>query len=125
VGNDIAVTELIQYVEKFHGLTFKGNGSKKIMLTIEPGAVNGTTDPELNKQGYLLKISPEEVRVTGNSQAGLFYGVQSLLQLFKKAGPGQLLLPEGEIRDWPNLRLRIIHWDTKNHLDRISSKRIY
>lgn len=125
VRDDISVTELIQYVEKFHGLTFKGNSSKKIILIVEPGAVKGSTDSELNKQGYHLKITPEEVQVTGNSKAGLFYGVQSLLQLFKKAGPGQLLLPEGEIRDWPNLQLRIIHWDTKNHLDRISSLKEY
>ena len=65
------------------------------------------------------------MQVKGNSKAGLFYGVQSLIQLFKTAGPGQVLLPEGEIRDWPDLQLRIIHWDTKNHLDRISALKDY
>ncbi|MEO9003193.1 MAG: beta-N-acetylhexosaminidase, partial [Ginsengibacter sp.] len=125
VGDDISVTELIQYVEKFHGIPFKGKSSKKIILNIVPGVVNGSKDSGLNNQGYLLKISSEEVQVTGNSKAGLFYGVQSLLQLFRKAGPGRLGLPEGEIRDWPNLQLRIIHWDTKNHLDRISSLKEY
>jgi len=126
VGDDISVAQLIQYVKKFHRLKFNGSSSKKIILTIEPGIVKGTNDSELNKQGYLLKISPQEVRVIGNSKAGLFYGVQSLLQLFKKAGPGQLLLlPEGEIRDWPNLQLRMIHWDTKNHLDRIAALKEY
>ncbi|MEO5889511.1 MAG: beta-N-acetylhexosaminidase, partial [Ferruginibacter sp.] len=125
VGSDISLTELVQFVEKFHGFKFKGSGSKNIILAVEPGIIKGTTDLELNKQGYLLKVSPQEVRITGNSKAGLFYGVQSLLQLFKKAGPGRLLLPEGEIRDWPNLQLRIIHWDTKNHLDRIASLKEY
>lgn len=125
VGDDISVTALIQYAGKFHHLKFNGNGSKQILLNIEPGIVKGTTDPELNKQGYLLKISPQEVQVTGNSKAGLFYGVQSLLQLLKKAGPEQLMLPLGQIRDWPNLQLRMIHWDTKNHLDRIASLKEY
>jgi hypothetical protein len=125
VGDDISVTELTQYVEKFGGVKFKGNGSKKIVLAVEPGTIKGTTDSALNRQGYLLKMSHEEVQVIGNSDAGLFYGVQSLLQLLKKAGPGQLHLPEGEIRDWPDLQLRIIHWDTKNHLDRVSSLKEY
>src|SRR5690348_8758324 len=39
VGNDISVTEIAQYVEKFHGLKFKGNSSKKIILIIEPEIV--------------------------------------------------------------------------------------
>jgi hexosaminidase len=125
VGDDISVTELIQYVEKFRGVRFKGNSSKKIILAVEPGTIKGTADSGLNKQGYLLKISPEEVKVTGNSKAGLFYGVQSLLQLFKKAGPGQLHLPEGEIRDWPDIQLRFVHWDTKHHLDKIEALKQY
>ena len=52
VGDDISVRELNQYVEKFHGLIFKGNQSKKILLSVEEGIVKGSADSELNKQGY-------------------------------------------------------------------------
>ena len=125
VGNNIAVIELIQSVQKLHRFKFNDNGSKKIILAVEPGTVKETDDPALNDQAYLLKITSDMVQITGNSKVGLFYGVQSLLQLFQKDPSGHLLLPEGEIRDWPNLQLRIIHWDTKNHLDRISSLKEY
>ena len=38
-------------------------------------------DPSLGKEGYRLKVGYEEVEVSANQPAGLFYGLQSLLQL--------------------------------------------
>ena len=38
---------------------------------------------------------------------------------------GRLLLPEGEITDWPDLQLRLIFWDDAHHVERIDAfKRI-
>jgi N-acetyl-beta-hexosaminidase len=37
----------------------------------------------LGKEGYMLTISPFEIRITANMQAGLFCSVQSLIQLFR------------------------------------------
>ena len=31
------------------------------------------------------------------------------------------MLPEGEIVDWPDLRLRQIYWDDAHHLDRLDA----
>ena len=125
VGNDIAVSELVQTLEQLHGFKFEAAGAKKIILAVKPGTVKGTNDPALNEQGYLLQIAVNDIQITGNTKTGLFYGVQSLLQLLKSDPSGRLLLPEGEIRDWPNLQLRFIHWDTKNHLDRMSALKDY
>jgi hypothetical protein len=113
-------------VEKLHRLKFSKAGEKKIILSVKNGIVKGTNDPELNKQGYVLKIAPNAVQITGNSKVGLFYAVQSVLQLLHR-DPAilKLILPEGEIRDWPDLQLRFIHWDTKNHLDRMSALKEY
>ncbi|HQF11020.1 MAG TPA: beta-N-acetylhexosaminidase [Paludibacteraceae bacterium] len=120
VGDDIAVKELIKKTEELHSLKFSNNRTKQIILSVKAGIVKGTDDPELNKQGYLLTINNEEIQITGNSRVGLFYGVQSLLQLMHHApGNSSIILPEGEIRDWPDLQLRFIHWHTKNHLDRM------
>lgn len=125
VGNDIAVTELIQAVEQLHRFKFNANGAKKIILAVKPGTLKGTDDPALNEQGYLLKITSDTVQITGNSKVGLFYGVQSLLQLLHPDQTGHLILPESEIHDWPDLQLRFVHWDTKNHLDRMSALKEY
>ena len=35
----------------------------------------------LGAEGYVLEVSPDAVRITANYGAGLFYGMQTLLQL--------------------------------------------
>ena len=122
VGTDeIAIKRLIQGASDLHGLTFSIKGGRKIILAVKPGTVMGTDDPALNEQGYLLKVTPETVEITGNGKSGLFYGVQSLLQLLRRNPAGHLILPECVIQDWPSLQLRFVHWDTKHHQKRIET----
>jgi hypothetical protein len=82
-------------------------------------------DPEIAKQGYRLVIAPDRVDILGNSDQGLFCGVQTLVQLLKPGHYGKLALPAGTIEDWPALRLRFLHWDTKHHQDRIETLKRY
>jgi hypothetical protein len=119
--DDIAVKRLIQGASDLHGLTFSIKGGGKIILAVKPGTVMGTDDPALNEQGYLLRVTPETVEITGNGKSGLFYGVQSLLQILRRNPAGHLILPECVIRDWPSLQLRFVHWDTKHHQKRIET----
>ncbi len=118
---DIAYKRLIQGAAELHYLTFANKGSKKIILNVKSGTVKGTDDPALNEQGYLLKIMPDVVEITGNDEAGLFYGVQSFLQLLRRNAVGEYILPESTIRDWPSLQLRFVHWDTKHHQKRMET----
>lgn len=113
--DDMAFRRLIKGAEELYGLKFGIKGTKKIVLSIKPGIVKGTEDPSLNEQGYILKVAQGVVEITGNSTSGLFYGVQSLLQLIKPDNSGRFKLPECTIRDWPDLQLRFVHWDTKHH----------
>jgi hexosaminidase len=51
----------------------------------EKGIIQITTNgarPELSPEGYELNVQPYAVEITAPTQAGLFYGVQTLLQLF-------------------------------------------
>jgi len=92
-----------------------------LQLSVAPDsvAVGDATDREkdaLTGQAYRITLAPRHVTITGNSLTGLFYGVQTLVQLLKPQG-GSLWLPEGEIVDWPDLELRIIYWDDAHHLE--------
>ncbi len=118
---DIAVKRLIQGGFELHSLTFAAKGKKKIILSVMPGTVKYPDDPALEEQGYLLRIMPSSVEITGNSRTGLFYGVQGLLQLLRHDSSGKLIVPECLIRDWPDLQLRFVHWDTKHHQKRIET----
>ncbi|MCE5272595.1 beta-N-acetylhexosaminidase, partial [bacterium] len=118
---DIAYRRLVEGAGELHGLSFEGTGSGKVILAVAAGTVKGAQDPALNEQGYILKIAPGEITVTGNAPAGLFYGVQSLLQLLRRGADSRLRLPECTISDWPALELRFVHWDTKHHQCRIET----
>ena len=125
--NHIALRTLANDLEKFYGLTLAETGKQRIRLAVKAGAVElpEGSDEGLLGQAYLLKLSPSLIEITGNSDAGLFYGVQTLLQLVK-SGPGSaLLLPVATIRDWPSLQLRFLHWDTKHHQDRMETLKRY
>jgi hexosaminidase len=119
--SNIAVQRLTQGMQELHGVAFSGEGDGKIVLKIAAGTVKGTDDPELLKQAYRLTVTPGRVEITGNDAPGLFYGVQSFLQLLRRGSFRSLSLPVGTITDWPDLQLRFAHWDSKHHQKRIDT----
>jgi len=91
----------------------EGNGSSAITLTR-----NGSADIRGN-QGYRLITDTENLTIIAKGEDGLFYGVQTLFQLIRKAR-GRLFIPGVEIKDWPDVKIRAAHYDTKHHQDRAS-----
>ena len=92
-GNHPAVRSLLQSLKEFHAIELKTAGSQNenvIRLSVTKGTVQTGNDPEIDKQGYLLKITPGLVQLTGNADQGLFYGVQTLLQLLRTDPRGRL-----------------------------------
>ena len=121
-ADHIAARRLASGARELHGLVFDGGSSAKIILRIDAGAVEVSGSPALAEQAYRLTMKPEEIVITGNAGAGLFYGVQSLLQLLRaNDGAGGWKVPAGTITDWPALELRFVHWDTKHHQDRLAT----
>jgi hypothetical protein len=63
-----------------------------------------TTGPG-SREAYAVHISPKGVEITANSSAGLFYGVQTVLQMVEGSGH-DALLPTVDVVDWPALPYR-------------------
>ena len=127
-ADDVAVRTLRSALASETGLELesgKAGGGQTILLAVRPGAVETNTDDPRDEQAYLLRISTQAVEVVGNAPAGLFYGVQTLAQLLAGDGRQPGLLPAGVIRDWPSCQLRVIHWDTKHHQDRVETLKRY
>ncbi len=130
--NDPAVLSLTSELKDRFNLKIKSkkaaatnNSQRIIRLTVKEGSVaigeaHDKNKAELQKQAFRLKINPAEITITANAPAGLFYGVQTLIQLVKSEN-GQAFLPEGEIADWPDLELRMIYWDDAHHLERFDA----
>jgi len=120
---EVAVESLKQELqERFHLALeeAKGKGGPGLRLAIDPRAVEvgAATDKQksvLAEQAYRIKLTPSRVTITGNTLTGLFYGVQTFVQLLKPQ-QGKAWLPEGEA-DWPELELRVIYWDDAHHLE--------
>lgn len=99
------------------------SSSNIIRFNVTPGAVTigqtiDTNRLALEMQAYKLKLNAKEISITANTSQGLFYGVQTLLQLIKSQKE-KVLLPEGEIVDWPDLNVRMIYWDDAHHLEHL------
>jgi hexosaminidase len=98
--------------------------SKK-MLKIQPKANDGNaivnsivltsvgTDG-LPAEGYRLTITPEKITIAGKG-AGLFYGIQTLIQLIPAEGMASLSLPCVQIEDYPRFGYRGMMLDVCRH----------
>ncbi|HSB14484.1 MAG TPA: beta-N-acetylhexosaminidase, partial [Bryobacteraceae bacterium] len=122
----IAVRCLVGDFAEFHRVSLKrGTGNRQIRLAIVPGTIVTSLGAETDRQAYRLKIDGSSIEVTGNDGPGLFYGVQTLIQLPKRDGANRLLIPKGVIEDWPDHPLRILHWDAQQHQDRVETLKRY
>jgi len=55
-------------------------------------------------QGYHLMITPQVIKILGKDLPGLFYGIQTLIQIIKQSQENRLSCLE--IRDWPDYQTR-------------------
>jgi len=64
----------------------------------------------LNEEGYMIVANADHVIVAGNTNAGTFYGLQTLKQLVRGDG-ANALVPALKIVDWPTMRWRAVSDD--------------
>lgn len=70
-------------------------------------------------EGYVLTVDNSGVLITARTEAGLFYGCQTLEQLLEDSRDFRKEIPAMKITDYPAVAYRAIHLDTKHHLDRM------
>lgn len=68
-------------------------------------------DTKLQNEGYSLQISKKNIRIEAGSEAGIFYGLQSLLQLAENGTKLPLLY----IEDTPRFAYRGLMMDVSRH----------
>src|ERR1700754_2681607 len=81
----------------------------------QPVVYMGTRGSEnLPAEGYRLSITPDSIVLTGK-EAGLFYGIQSLIQLFPNETGATAMLPCLTIEDRPRFHYRGFMLDVSRH----------
>jgi len=100
-GWDLAVSE-------------KAGGAIQLVLMTKP-------DTRLGNEGYLLDVNSNRALVQANAPAGLFYGVQTLLQLLPKeiesatVAKSTWKIPAVAITDYPRFAWRGLMLDVSRH----------
>jgi hexosaminidase len=110
--------------ERLHaatGLTF----AVKSFATSAAGAIWLTTkgaDPSLGAEGYELTADPDSVVIRAPEEAGVFYGVETFLQLLppevfaaQPVAGVKWEAPCVEIKDWPRFQWRGMLLDVSRH----------
>ncbi|WP_316738113.1 beta-N-acetylhexosaminidase [Pedobacter aquatilis] len=64
---------------------------------------------------YILNTLDNGISIAGSSQAGIFYGVQSLIQLIPTNNSNPLIIPSVNIIDHPRFDYRGMHLDVSRH----------
>ncbi len=84
--------------------------------------LNEKVNSALGKEGYQLLVTPNHITIKANKPAGLFYGVQSLIQLFPKEIESKEVVeniewkaPCVEITDYPRVGWRGLMFDVARH----------
>jgi len=103
---------LAGYLEKFYAIRLKTVIAEKppakgIVLTTRGSAADSA-------EGYHLVVTPTNIRISGHPR-GVFYGIQSVIQLLPVTKAADLELPCAEILDYPRFAYRGMMLDCGRH----------
>jgi hexosaminidase len=106
---------LTSHLEDFYQIeskvTFSGASEKKTIF------IKLNTGLSISKEAYNLVVSSKGIMLESPSPNGLFYGIQTLLQLMPpiKQKLSEVVVPAIEIRDTPRFAWRGLHLDVGRH----------
>ncbi|MEI6680417.1 MAG: beta-N-acetylhexosaminidase [Mariniphaga sp.] len=111
----------LKFLAKYTSETIKSLNNTQMSAKSQDGtqssakAINLILDPQINtaKEGYVLSVSRREISIKAITAQGLFYGVQSLLQLIPVNGDQKV--PALDIWDEPLFSWRGLMLDVSRH----------
>ena len=98
---------------KGKGVKAKEISKKGATITL---SINKTADSRFGNEGYALTVNQSGVTITANAGAGLFYGAQTLMQLFPADKSAALSVPYVQIVDNPAFKWRGMMLDVSRHM---------
>ncbi len=113
--DSFAAAELSRELSRITGSTVPVRSSGGIIVLHRSGAPaplpqrDEKAGPD-SREHYRVQVTPSGAEIRAGSSAGLFYGVQTVIQLVEGSGP-EAVLPAVEIDDWPALAYRGVMMD--------------
>lgn len=78
-----------------------------------------------NPEAYQLKVEGDGIAITGRTEAGVFYGIQSLRKSLPIVIEGDIVLPAVDIKDYPRFSYRGAHFDVGRHFFTVDEVKTY
>ena len=104
---------LNNYLKKFYGIQLpivKSTGVWQNAIVLNYDRIDNPF-----AGAYNLTIDKEKIYIGGDNETGVFYGVQSLIQLLPLDNKKNLVLPQVNISDAPRFAYRGLHLDCGRH----------
>lgn len=102
------IQQATNYAPKTKAIAAGEQVKNAIVLGLDPGIAN--------KEGYVLTTTPEGISINGQTENGVFYGIQTLRKSIPAEAKGAtVLIPAGEIKDEPRFSYRGMHLDVGRH----------
>lgn len=79
----------------------------------------------IEEESYEMKVTPEQVLITGEDAAGVFYGIQTLRKSLPVVSAKKVALPCAVISDVPCFHYRGMHLDPSRHFFDLDSVKVY
>ena len=123
-GNDLlkqAGEFLASYIKEATGY------APKVVTDKSAKPINLSIDKSIsNPEGYRLTVTPEGIELAGASEAGVFYGIQTLRKSIPAVAEGMNIeLPAVTINDYPRFAYRGMHLDVSRHFFPVDSIKKY
>jgi hexosaminidase len=100
-----------EHIQKVSGYTLPLNAKKKKSIQFVLTKLD-----DIGAEGYKLSVSPSAIRIKANTKAGIFYGLQSLIQTLPVIQTnGALQIPAMDISDEPRFGWRGMMLDVSRH----------
>ena len=123
---DAAARRVAQFlskkIEKATGYSAAVSSNSKNQNQVSAIKFSLIHNASLGNEGYQLKVTPNGISISANKPAGLFYGVQTLVQLLPKEIEGNQVaknikwdVPVCSITDYPRFGWRGLMFDVTRH----------
>jgi len=112
---------LASYLKEITGydyqITSDRSGSNQIVLSLGL--------PSINLEAYKLKVTNKDVCIIGKTEAGVFYGIQTLRKSLPIKEKTNILLPQVEIDDSPRFSYRGMMLDVSRHFSTVDEVKTF
>lgn len=114
-GNEANAAFLNQYLKQVYDFQLpiqKKQGAWKNVVVLNYDKMEGNTDPA----AYRMEVDANKVYIGGHGNSGVFYAIQTLIQLLPVEKKSTLEIPAVEVMDYPRFAYRGMHLDVGRHM---------